>query len=143
MSRFDDFVDEFVFMAKNAADVATKKTGEVLETSKLRYQLKQVEWEIEKAYAKLGAILYESKKNSDNYEEVIQLAISEVDDLKERFDEINDKLRNYKNASKCPNCSRENDISDSFCSRCGAPLVNEDPAPEEPQDFSEDEEPKF
>lgn len=125
MSRFDEFVDEFVFMAKNAADVATKKTGEVVEVSKIRYQMKQVEWEIEKAYAKLGAIVYEAKKSTDNFDEVTQLAISEIDDLKERYDNLAEKMRMYKNVVKCPGCGRENDIADSFCSRCGSPLITE------------------
>lgn len=129
MSRFDDFVDEFVFMAKNAADVASKKTGEVVESSKLRYQMKQVEWDIEKAYAKLGAIVYESKKSTDNFDEVIGLAISEIDDLKLRYEDCSDRLRMYKNVVKCPGCGRENEVTDSFCSRCGSPLVTEEPAP--------------
>lgn len=122
MSRFDDFVDEFVFMAKNAADIATKKTGEVVESSKIRYQMKQIEWEIEKAYAKLGAIVYESKKSSDGFDEVIALAISEVDDLKTRYEDCATKLRMYKNLTQCPNCARENEEGDAFCSRCGASL---------------------
>lgn len=134
MSKFDEFVDEFVFMAKNAADVATKKTEEVVETSKIRYQLKQLEWEVEKAYAKLGAIVYESKKSTDSFDEIIQLAISEIDDLKERYESLNDKMRTYKNVVKCPGCGRENELNFSFCSRCGAPLVVEEPLQSEPQE---------
>lgn len=140
MSRFDEFVDEFVFMAKNAADVASKKTGEVVESSKIRYQMKQIEWEIEKAYAKLGAIVYESKKSDDNFDEVIQLAVREIDDLKQRYDELAGKLRDYKNVVKCPGCGRENENTDSFCSRCGSPLIHEEPAPaEEPPAGSSDD----
>lgn len=134
MSRFDDFVDEFVFMAKNAAGVASKKTNEVVESSRVRYQMKQVEWEIEKAYAKLGAIVYESKKSADNFEEVIGLAISEIDDLKERYNDYSDKLRMYKNVVRCPGCAHENEVTDSFCSRCGSPLVTEEQTVDEPTD---------
>jgi predicted nuclease with TOPRIM domain len=125
MSRFDEFVDEFVFMARNAADVATKKTGEVVETSKIRYQMKQVEWEIEKAYAKLGAIVYEAKKSADSFDEVIALAVSEIDDLKTRYEELGEKLRTYKNVVRCPGCGKENDMNGAFCSRCGTPLAVE------------------
>lgn len=137
MSRFDEFVDEFVFMAKNAAGVASKKTNEVVETSKTRYQMKQVEWEIEKAYAKLGAIVYESKKNDDNFDEVIQLAVSEIDELKERYNGLNDRLRVYRNVVKCPGCAYENEVTDSFCSRCGSALVTEEPGPDSEENAPE------
>jgi rRNA maturation endonuclease Nob1 len=130
MSRFDEFVDEFVFMARNAADVASKKTGEVVETSKIRYQMKQVEWEIEKAYAKLGAIVYEAKKSADNFDEVIGLAVSEIDDLKARYEDLGEKMRNYKNMVKCPGCGKENDLNGAFCSRCGTPLATDAPQEE-------------
>ena len=139
MSRFDDFVDEFVFMAKNAADVATKKTGEVVESNKVRYQMKQVEWEIEKTYAKLGAIFYESRKSSDNFDEIIALAIGEVDDLKERYEDLAEKLRSYKNVVLCPGCGRENETGFSFCSKCGSPIAaqDDDSADEEEQEAQE------
>lgn len=127
MSRFDEFVDEFVFMARNAADAATKKTGEVVETSKIRYQMKQIEWEIEKAYAKLGAIYYEAKKSTDNFDEIIALAVSEIDDLKERYDRLAEQMRIYKNVVRCPGCGKENELNFAFCSRCGSPLVKEEP----------------
>lgn len=149
MSRFDDFVDEFVFMAKSAADVASKKTGEMVETSKVRYQMKQVEWEIEKAYAKLGAIFYESRKSKDSFDEVIQLAVSEIDDLKKRYDALADQLRAYKNVIKCPGCGKENEITDSFCNRCGSPLVTEETFETPPSgrpvevDFTPGEQPEY
>lgn len=132
MSKFDEFVDEFVYMAKNAADVATKKTGEVVEIGKLRYQMKQIQWEIEKSYAKLGAVVYESKKNDEDFSEMIGLAMSEIDDLLEKMDELGDKLRSFKRVVKCPSCARENENGAMFCSRCGEPLIKEYPPSEEP-----------
>lgn len=122
MSRFDDFVDEFVFMAKNAADAASKKTGEVVEISKLRYQIRQTEWDIEKAYAKLGAIIYESKRSAEDFTDAILLATGEIDDLKLKRDQFEAKLRTYRKVQKCAKCEKENDMSASYCARCGSLL---------------------
>lgn len=127
MSKFDDFVDEFIFMAKNAADVASRKTSEIVESNKVRYQLKQLEWEIEKAYAKLGAIYYESRRSNDNFDEIIQLAISSIDDLKSRYEESADTMRIYQNVMKCKECGNENNINSSFCSTCGSSLGVQQP----------------
>lgn len=137
-------LEELVYLAKDAMDVATKKTGEVVESSKLRYQMKQIEWEIEKAYAKLGAIVYEANKSEDSFEEIIQLAISEIDDLKEHYEDCSDKLRMHKNVVKCPGCGRDNDLADSFCGRCGSSLVSDEVqaeiiVPEEEEEKQEDE----
>ena len=123
MSRLNEFVDEFIFMAKSAADVASKKTGEVVEISKLKYQVKQAEWDIEKAYAKLGAIVYESKRSAEDLSDVISISVAEVDDLNLKLDLLEEKLRAYKNVTKCASCGKDNDTDLAFCGHCGKPLA--------------------
>lgn len=125
MSMFDEFIDEFVFMAKNAADAASKKTGEVVETGKLKYQQKQSEWDLEKAYAKLGAIYYESKHSDEDLTDAILLATSEINELKAKIDRIEDSLRSYRKVKKCEKCGKDNDAGAQYCSRCGSPLGDE------------------
>lgn len=138
MSKFDEFVDEFVFMAKNAADVASKKTGEYVETGKMKIQVKQSEWDLEKAYAKLGAIFYESKRSSEDFSGAITLAINEIDDLKEKIVHIEETLRAYRKVKKCTKCGQECEMTASFCVHCGAPVADE-PIPVE---VTPDEAPK-
>lgn len=134
MSKFDEFIDEFVFMAKNAAGAASKKTNEVFEISKLKYQMKQVEWDIEKAYAKLGAIVYESKRSNDDFADAILLATSEIDDLKLKLDSFEESLQSQRRVKKCEHCDKSNDASAFYCAYCGSPLeaaaVPEEEAPE-------------
>lgn len=125
MSKFDEMLEEFLFKARNVADVAGKKTSEVVESGKLRYQAKQLEWDIEKTYAKLGAIVYESKRSTENFEEIISLAVSEIDALKERLEDLEGKLRTVKRVVKCESCGKENDLSARFCARCGSALEEE------------------
>lgn len=131
MGRFDEFLDEFVFMAKSAADAASKKTGEVVEVSKLKYQVKQTEWDLEKAYAKLGAIVYESKRSDEDFSDAVLLATGEIDDLKARMSDIEDALRAYRKAKKCEKCSYDNEAGAAYCTRCGSPLEG-DPIHSEP-----------
>lgn len=120
-------IEELMAMAKSAAGVASKKTGEVVESGKLMYQSKQIEWEIEKAYAKLGAIVYEAQKSEDDFEQVIQMAVGEIDELKVRYEDCADKLRAQKNVQVCPQCGYNNELSAFFCNRCGAMLTGEQP----------------
>lgn len=124
MSRFDEFIDEFVFMAKSAADVASKKTGEVVEISKLKYQIKQAEWDLERAYAKLGAIAYESKRSNEDFNDAVVLATGEIDDLKLKIAGYEEALRAYRKVKKCSKCEYDNDVSAIYCVRCGLLLDN-------------------
>ncbi len=131
MSLFEELFDEFMDKAKIVADTATRKTGEVVDMGKLKYEIKQTQWDIEKTYAKLGAIVYESRKSSENYDEVIELAISEIDSLCNKLQELEQRLRAYKKVIKCENCGKENDKNFLFCSRCGSKLQKEEPKAEE------------
>ena len=122
MSRFDEFVDEFVFMAKNAADVAGKKTGEVVEVARLKYQQKQAEWDLEKSYAKLGAIYHESQNSKEDFRDAIELAMNEITGLKENIKKIEESIRAYRKVQRCGKCAADNDVSALYCSGCGSPL---------------------
>ena len=127
MSKFEELFDEFKDKAKTVYGTASKVTSDVVDMSKVRYQIKQTQWEIEKTYAKLGAIAYDVHKGSEDLEEIKALAVAEIDDLNEKLDELEKRLRAYKKVSKCPSCNKENDAEFSFCSRCGAELEKIDP----------------
>ena len=129
MSKFEELFDEFKDRAKTVYGTASKVTSDVVDMSKVRYQIKQTQWEIEKTYAKLGALAYDSHKGSEDLEEIKALAIAEIDDLNEKLDELEKRLRAYKKVGKCGSCGKENDVDFSFCSRCGAELEKIDPEP--------------
>jgi len=129
MSKFEEFFDDFKGRAKTVYGTASKVTSDVVDMGKVRYQIKQTQWEIEKTYAKLGAICYETKKGGENLEEVRELAIAEIDALNEKLEELEKRLRTYKKVGKCSSCGKENDVEFSFCSRCGTPLEKFEPEP--------------
>jgi len=122
MSKFDELFDELMWKARSAADVASQKTNEVMEFSKLKYQLKQAQWDIEKAYSKLGAFVYESKKSGEDFADLINLATSEIDMLVEKVEELERQILACKKVLKCSSCGKENPRESLFCSRCGANL---------------------
>jgi len=125
MSKFEEIFDDFLYKAKSVADVAGKKTGEVVGYNKLKYQVKQTQWDIEKAYAKLGAFVYESRKSEEDFTDLIALAISEIDLLGEKQENLEKQILACKKVIKCTSCGRENDLSNSYCSRCGNSLDDE------------------
>ncbi|MCL2857273.1 MAG: zinc ribbon domain-containing protein [Oscillospiraceae bacterium] len=122
MNKFEDLFYEFKGKAKDMYGAASKATSEAVDYGKIRYAIKQTEWEIEKTYAKLGEVVYGTKKGATGLEDAIDLAVAEVDLLQEKLAELEARLRAYKNVDKCSACGKENDTDASFCSSCGAKL---------------------
>jgi len=139
MSKFEELFDEFKDKAKTVYGTASKMTGEAVEMGKVRYQIKQTQWEIEKTYAKIGGMVYESKKGGENMDDIIALAIAEVDAYNEKLEELEKRLRSYKRVDKCPSCGKENDVDFSFCSRCGTVLEREEAQQSEEAGAGEEE----
>jgi uncharacterized protein Yka (UPF0111/DUF47 family) len=96
MSRFDDILDDVIDKARYAADIAGKKTTEMVEYGKIKYKAKTVAWDIEKAYSKLGQLVYEAKKSGEGYDEPVALAVEEIDRLNAQLDELEDQLSQMK-----------------------------------------------
>lgn len=142
MSKFDELLDDILYRAKNVADVAGKKTDEVINLSKLKYQVKQTQWDMEKAYAKLGAFVYESKKSDEDFTELISLAVSEIDLLCEKLDGLEQQILETKRVVKCSSCGKENELVNAYCSRCGTSLAEEKAKHDQQEEAGEAPEPE-
>jgi len=97
---FEKLFDEVLTKAKDVADTTGKLTGEMVEIGKLKYKAKQISWEIERIYAKLGVIVYESKKTDGDFSTVIDAAVEEIDALNVKLDEIDDKIRDVRKSER-------------------------------------------
>jgi len=125
------FFDQFLSKAKDVVDVAGQKTGEMVELSKLKLQAVQTNSDIQKAYERLGAIVYEQEKNGTDNSDLIRVCVSEIDSLLISLNEVNDKIADNRNAVRCPNCGANNPEEAIYCSRCGSSLaVKEEPVAE-------------
>lgn len=133
MSNFERVFDDFMGRARNMYGVASKATSDVVDMGKIRYQIKQAKWDIEKTYAKLGSVVYEMRKGAENLDDVVTLAVAEIDSLGERVEELEKQLRTYKRLGKCESCGAENDVEASYCSKCGSKIERNT---EPPQTYS-------
>lgn len=125
MSKIDELFDGILYKAKSVADVAGKKTGDVVNFSKLKYQVKQTQWDIEKSYAKLGAFVYESKKSAEDFTDLIDLAVNEIDLLCEKLENLEQQILACRKVIKCSGCGKENELTNSYCARCGSSLEDD------------------
>jgi len=95
MNKFEDLFYELKGKAKDMYGAASKATSEAVDYGKVRYNIKQTQWEIEKTYAKLGEVVYETKKGATGLDEAVDLAVAEVDSLQAKLEELEAKLREF------------------------------------------------
>ena len=111
MSRFDDLLPK----AKTVANAAGKKTGELVEVSKLKLEAVQINSDIQKAYERLGSVVYEQEKTGADNNDLIALCVSEIDGLLVELSDLNAKINEAKNTVKCMSCGAENPEGSLYC----------------------------
>lgn len=118
-------LENLVVNAKQAANAVGKKTGELVDTSKLKLQSVDLSGDIRKNYEALGRAIYEAQKlgidSTDEIEDIIILINEKYDEL----DEVNEQLSKMSSKVFCMKCGGPNPKSASFCSQCGDKLVHD------------------
>ncbi len=120
MSAFDDVVDK----AKDIAETAGKKAEKVVEVSKLKLRVSQINSEAKKAYEKLGSAVYHMKKANYEDEGLIASVVEEVDELYAERAKIEARLASLKNQVICDTCGAKNPEDAVYCVKCGNRLFD-------------------
>lgn len=121
MNMFDTFIEK----AKDVCDIATKKTGEMVEVSKIKFECVKVNGEIKKLYEQLGSTVYSMVKSNYENKDVIDGLVEEIDDNLEKLNNLNQKLSDLKNVVTCKVCNSKNPEENYFCAKCGSRIKSE------------------
>lgn len=65
--------------ARSFANAVGKKTGEVVETSKVKLQMVSVNGEISRAYEEIGSLVYHAAKNNQSCGQSLDAKMAEID----------------------------------------------------------------
>lgn len=132
INSFNSLLDKAI----SVANVAGKKTEEMVEASKLKIQEVSVNADLANCYEKIGSLVYSSKKfGADNEQEIAQL-IAQADELLEQLAQLQAKREEIRKVRKCPNCGASCSTMPHLEQKC-ASVAQE--APSEPE--KQDEEP--
>lgn len=125
-----DMFDNFIEKAKDVCDVATKKTGEFVEVSKIKLDCISINNEIKRLYEKLGSCIYSMVKANYENQDVVDSIIEEIDDCKKQLHILNQKLSELKNINVCTGCGFKNPKENYYCAKCGSRIKSEFTEPE-------------
>lgn len=126
MGKFDEIFDDVVVNAKAAASAVSKKATDVYDASKHKITAAEIRSEINKKLRDLGALTYKSQVHGTDMTEQIEQIVSEIVELKENLNVINEHIASSKNLKKCPNCDAGLPKNSVYCNICGAKLGEQD-----------------
>ena len=142
----DDFFGDLGKSISRVTQKAVNRTGDLFETTKINAQISGERREIEKLYAKIGAIIYRKIANGtmEADEDIAQI----VDDIRAHAGQLASRRRalaGVKRMRVCPACGELIASDVAFCPKCGTPVVVDSPAipedvEEEDDDYTETEE---
>lgn len=133
----NSFWDDICFRAKDVADAAAQKTGELYELSKYKIESVRINNEMKELYAELGEAVYSMMKSGYENRDLLEGLAEEIDELALRLDAVTEKIDEMKKLSTCPACGHKNSPENFYCSRCGTKLASgfdDDYADEETMD---------
>ncbi len=120
------FWDELQRSVSDAVEFTAKKTSELTGTAKLKYSVHTTEQKLDKCFAEIGRLFYESQKEGTDHASEIATLIMQVDKLSDDLAADNAELLKMKRSVVCPSCSAEIAKECIFCPVCGCRLENEE-----------------
>lgn len=126
-------LDDVVVNAKSAAEAVGRTAGKLVDASKLKISISEINNEIRHGYEVLGQYVAENCADvlADDGEAAAQISV--LEELKAQQASMMKELSSKHNKVVCPVCGKESPKTAVFCSYCGAKLPHEEPKPEEPK----------
>lgn len=107
---------------KKTATKAYEKSSQLLEITKVNFQISEAEAEIEKFFKELGMKLYEEYKKEGKLSEDVEAVCTSIDEKYEEIEKFKSYVADLKNLKTCENCNTPNSQDNNYCSKCGEKL---------------------
>ncbi|HOJ11288.1 MAG TPA: zinc ribbon domain-containing protein [Clostridiales bacterium] len=103
-----------------AAQVAAKKSGELVEVTKLNMNISSEEDRIQKLYEQIGREIYKYFTSEKDIPEELKDVCAEIRSREETIKGIKARILEIKNLQECNACGAELERNIAFCPKCGA-----------------------
>ena len=86
----------------------------------------EIRGDINKKLRELGALTYKSEVHGTDNSQQIKLIVSEISDLKDNLDVVNEHIAVAKDQRRCPGCNAVIPKNSVFCNICGIKIDDTD-----------------
>lgn len=127
------FLDNFGKKVSEAAQAAAKKSGELVEITKINMNISSEEDKMQKLYTEMGKIIYKKYCSTDEVAEEFIEMCNTIKSHEENITNLKQKVYDIKNVKLCTECGAELEKTAAFCPKCGskqpiAEVKQEEPA---------------
>ena len=120
-----EFLDDAIVKAKEAIDFACKKTNEVVNIGKNKFDIATLESKLNKDYQKLGEIYFNLIKDTQMEDAKTKELVEAITLKNEQITNLKQQINQNKNVRTCYKCGSVITDADIFCSKCGEKVVFE------------------
>lgn len=113
---------------KQTVNSAVKKSGDLVELTKLKLAASDTKSAIQLNFTKLGEIAYFAAKGEDEPASEAEALVEAIDELKLTLAQQEKKIAELSNKKICPNCGKASHDDAAFCPACGNPFGKPDEA---------------
>lgn len=118
-----EFLDQVKKTATDVAQKVAKKSNELVEVSKIKYEVYDLNADIKKLYTEIGKQVYNQMKNSEALPEEISMKCEIIEAKFAKIEALKRKEKDLKKQITCPVCQKECADTDEVCPYCGADLA--------------------
>lgn len=105
--------------AKESSAVVAKKSGELIEISKLTVSINSNESKMKDLYSEIGKKVFEKHENGQYIDPELVENCNEILALKTSINEMKQKINELRNKKICTNCDTSLPEDTAFCPKCG------------------------
>ena len=116
----DELMNTIKEKITTTAGVARKKSGELVEITRLKFSVMDTEGEIKKLLSDIGTIVYEARKNDTEIDDSLTDKCDQIDVLYSQIAEAQARIDELRNLKTCDACGKKMAAGNDFCPSCGA-----------------------
>jgi len=116
MTEFDNAMKKVV----DVIQAATRKSGEILENTKISYNISVEKDKIAKIERKIGARFYKIFKEGGAVPESIVEDLEAISVIEDKIRSLEKTISESKPYKFCSDCGARLELSDIYCAKCGA-----------------------
>ncbi|MCL2311486.1 MAG: hypothetical protein FWC41_03190 [Firmicutes bacterium] len=120
-----EIFEKFYIKCKSAVSKLGKKTGDLVDVSKLKIKIVEHKDKIDKKLCMMGKMVYSSKTENKTIDEhLLEILVNDIQNLYKEICSYECKIDKIQNKVVCCSCDFRNDSSSVYCSKCGSELHN-------------------
>ena len=115
-------MEKIISDIKKTVDGLTKKSGEIVEITKVKLAISDTKNQIDSRLRALGKLVYDASGPEYSEDNSADSLIEELNELYSQLKEHEERLASLKCEVICPKCGFSCSEDSVFCKKCGAKL---------------------